>query len=544
MSCPPEWTVGAYVDQGLAPSDVRSIEAHLVGCERCRGLVLALREEARALGELLAGETEPAAAPIEVVAPARGAALGLPVAIAATALATAVASALYESRVPMAWFSPSSLLGVNEMLFDTVFLIRDRAAGWFELGLALGVLGGLAAIATFLAGALVRRYAGTAALLASIGWAFALAGAPAEALPRLHHQEAVRIASGETYEGTLAASCETLEIEGRVVGDVLAFCERVSVRGEVDGNLFVLAREIELDGTVTGAVIGGGENVRLEGSVGGTAYLGGERVTVSPGAQVARDAILGGERLRFDGEVARDLAVGGERVEVDGTVGRDVEAWGERVSLLDGARIGGDLRAHLPEADRLELAAGAVVAGVTDVDVADPFRHTMWSRYRDGRFYAWAALGFVASFLIGMVVYALAPRAFAGRLATGRDFFVSLGVGFAVLVLTPIALVLVALTVVGIPAALIGLALWGIGLYLGAIVVAALIGRSLVGGRGEGARDFGLCLFVGLAVVVLVKHLPFVGSAAGWVIALVGVGLLVLELYGAWQGSRKVRAMA
>jgi hypothetical protein len=91
---------------------------------------------------------------------------------------------------------------------------------------------------------------------------------------------------------------------------------------------------------------------------------------------------------------------------------------------------------------------------------------------------------------------------------------------------------------------LIGLALWGIGLYLGAIVVAALIGRSLLGSRGDGVRDFGLCLLVGLAVVVLVKHLPFIGGAAGWVIALVGVGLLVIELYSAWECSRGVGAAA
>jgi cytoskeletal protein CcmA (bactofilin family) len=527
----------------LPPADVRSVEAHLVGCERCRGLVLALREEARALGEILAGDGEPSSAPELVVDSARGAALGLPVAIAATALATAVASALYEARMPMAWFKPSSLLGVNEMLINTVFLVRDRAAGWFELALALGVLGGLAGIATFLAGALVRRYAGTTASLASLIVLLTLVGTGADALPRLHHEETVRIASGETYAGTLAASCETLEIDGRVVGDVLAFCERVSVRGEVEGNLFLAAREIELDGTVTGTVIAGGDNVRVEGSIGGAAYLGAERVTVSTSARVDGDVFVGGERVRIDGQVGRDLVAGGERIEVTGTVSRDVEAWTERVALLSGAQVGGDVRAHLPEADRLEVAAGAVVGGTTDIEIPDHFRHTMWARYRDGRFYAWAALGFVASFLIGMVVHAVAPRAFAGRLATGRDFFVSLGMGFAVLVLTPIAMVLVALTVVGIPAALIGLALWAIGLYLGAIVVAALIGRSLLGSTGDGVRDFGLCLLVGLAIVVLVKHLPFVGGAAGWVIALVGVGLLVLELYNAWQGTRGARAV-
>jgi cytoskeletal protein CcmA (bactofilin family) len=528
------------VDQGLAAAEARRVEAHLVGCERCRGLVLALREETRALGEVLAGDVVSEPAVVTAVAPARGAAWGLPVAVAATALVTAVASALYEMRLPMSFMRPSSLLGVNEMMFDTLFLLRDQASGWLELGLALGALGGMAAIATFLAGALLRRYARTVAWLALAGAAGLGGGDAAHAAPRFVHEETVRIAPGETQQGTLAVSCGSLEIDGTVVGDVWAFCERVSIRGEVDGSVMALGRELEVTGRITGGLASANHQVRLEGSVGRSAYLAGERVSVGRDARVARDAFLGGEHVRVEGEVARDLAAGGERVELEGEVGRDLEAWSERVAVLAGARVGGDLRVHLPEPECLEVAEAAVVAGVTDVEVLTGHRHTMWSRYRDGRFYTWLALGFAASFLIGMVLHALAPGLFASQLGTGRDFFVSLGLGFAVLVLAPIALVLLALTVVGIPAALIGLAAWGVTLYLGAIVVAALIGRSLVKPHGDGARDFGMALLVGLAVVALVKSLPFVGRPAGWVIALVGVGLLAAQAHAWWRRSRDV----
>jgi len=541
MSCPPEWTVGAYVDEGLAPPETRRLEAHLVGCERCRGLVLTLRAEARALGELLADEVPYEAAALRLEEPARGAAWGLPVAIAAAALVTAVASALYEMRLPMGFLRPASLMGVNEMVFDVLFMLRDQAFGWLELGVALGALGGLAAVATFLAGALLRRYAGPALLLAC-AVALGLAGESARAMPRFVHEETVRIAAGETHHGTLAVSCESLEIEGIVVGDVVAFCERVTIRGEVDGTAVVLGRELVVEGEVTGGLGAAGEQVRLEGSVGGSAYLAGERVSIGPRARVARDAFLGGERVHIEGEVARDLAAGGERVELEGEVGRDFGAWSKRVSIAAGARVDGDLRAHVPDPEKLEVAAGAVVAGATDVDVLDRHRHKIWSRYREGTFYAWLAVGFVASFGIGMLLYVLFPGLFAGRLGTGRDFFVSLGLGFAMLVLAPIALVLLALTVVGIPAALIGLAAWGILLYLGGIVVAALIGRSLMKPRGESAREFGMALLVGLAVLVVVKSLPLVGPPAGWVIALVGVGLLVMQAYAWWQRSRGVPA--
>jgi hypothetical protein len=547
MSCPPEWWVAAYVDEGIEPAEARRLEAHLVGCERCRGRVLALRAEARALTALLGGDAaapRPAAA-LGDAAPASGMAYGLPVAVGITALATAVATALIEMRLSagLAWLSPSTLLGVNEMLFDTIFMLRDRAPGWLELATALGALAGLAAIFTFLAGALLRRYAGAGALGALVVLAAAFGGAdPAQAATRFEHRDSVRIARGETYAGTLVVSCESLEIDGIVVGDVIAFCERVAIRSEVEGSVIAIGREFELRGSVADNLIAVGHQIDVEGTVGASAYLGGERLAVGPGGRVTRDAFLGGERVRVEGEVARDFTAFGERVEIEGEVGRDVEARAERVLVLSGARVGGALRAYLPERDRLEVAEGAVIAGASHVEELDRHGHTIWSRYRDGRFYTWTAVGFVASFLIGLILHAIAPSWFAGRIETGRQFFESLGLGVAFAVLGPLALVLLALTVVGIPAALIGLAAWAACVYFGAVVVAALIGRSLVKPQGESMREFGMALAVGLVVVVLLRNLPFVGGPAGWVIALVGVGMLVAQAHAAWRRSRRLAA--
>src|SRR5262249_15345412 len=147
-----------------------------------------------------------------------------------------------------------------------------------------------------------------------------------------------------------------------------------------------------------------------------------------------------------------------------------------------------------------------------------------------------------ASFLIGLILHALAPSWFAGRIETGRDFFVSLGLGFAFAALGPLALALLALTIVGIPAAVIGFAAWAVCLYLGAVVVAALLGRALVRPRGDGLREFGMALAVGLGLIALLESLPWVGRATGWVIALVGVGLLSSQAHAAWRRSRRAPA--
>jgi hypothetical protein len=129
------------------------------------------------------------------------------------------------------------------------------------------------------------------------------------------------------------------------------------------------------------------------------------------------------------------------------------------------------------------------------------------------------------------------PGWFSGRIETGREFF-GRSASASLRGARPARAVLLALTVVGIPLALIGLAAWAIGLYLGSVVVAALIGRSLVRPHGDGMREFGMSLAVGLLLVFLLRNLPFVGGAAGWVIALVGVGLFVQQVHQLWQRSR------
>jgi len=74
------------------------------------------------------------------------------------------------------------------------------------------------------------------------------------------------------------------------------------------------------------------------------------------------------------------------------------------------------------------------------------------------------------------------------------------------------------------------------------VAAASLIKSSLVKPQGDSLREFGMTLCVGLVVVVLLRNLPFVGGAAGWVIALVGVGMLVAQAYAAWRRSRRVPA--
>jgi cytoskeletal protein CcmA (bactofilin family) len=544
MSRIPEWKFGAYVDGELFPEEIREVEAVLVRSRSARELVLALREEASLLGDVLHERERDVAQPVTAEAPARGLALGLPAAVAVVAVMAVVLSFLLEAKLPAGidWLNPLRLLGAYEMLFDLLFLLRDSAPGFFELSVALAATGSLAALATFATSAVLRRFAGPAVL--SLALLVVVTPAPPASAVDLRLHEGVHLTADETIEGTLVVSGDFLHIDGVIRGDVFAFVEQMTVRGKIEGNLFAIARDLELSGVVDGSVHAAAENLNIEAQIRGNLYTLSDVLTLAPEGRVGLDSFHIGERVRIEGEVRRDLIAGGEHVEVRGSVGRDFETWAKRAKILSTASIANNVIAHVRDESDLELADGALVGGETSIEPLDSVRHHRLARYTHAAFYFWLLIRLCAAFLVGLALYALLPQIFGGRISSGSEFFRSLGVGFVVLFVAPIALVIAGLTLVGLPIALIGGGLYLTALYLTGIVVAAMIGVSLVRPRSEGLRDFGVALLVGVLILTVATHIPFLGGILRLVVALVGLGLLTDRARSAWKASRPEAARA
>jgi cytoskeletal protein CcmA (bactofilin family) len=524
VSCPSEASWFRYTEGELPLTEVREAESHLVRCQACRALVMALREETRGIVDALHGREPDSLRVPEVTAPAGGLALGFPAAIVVVALVLAAAGLVAESRLPggLDLLHPLRLKGAYEMVFDLIFGLRDRAPGLFEFAVAVAAVVSTSALGSLLIGALVRRVAGTAALLvASCG----LLAAPEATALELRLDQDTRIGAGETLAETLVASGEEVRIDGLVEGDVVAWARRVTLSGRVEGDVFVFARELVISGEVTGGVIAVAEQIRVEGVVSRSVYSLAERFHLESAGRLERDATLFGDRIHLEGSVARDAVFGGERFELGGKVGRDLEVLhAHRVALLDGARVAGDIDAMISDDSEIELDPGAVVLG--DVNTTShSHAEAFFAAYRRPGFYLFFAIQLVASWILGVLLYMLWPQLFSGHVATTGAFLRSMGWGLATLVVTPFVLIGVGFTIVGIPLAVLGLFTWVTAIYVADIAVGALIGRALLQPDASVA-SFARALLVGLGVIVVGHLLPFLGGAVGWVSLLLGMGLL------------------
>lgn len=548
-SCLSEATCERYLAGALSREETREVEAHLIQCRGCRELVLELPAPAPSPGHRPEPPVEatPRGASATPPVDGRSGALALSLTLVALAGAVAAASAVLEAGLPDP-LGPSGepqggWSGVYAMALELVFVARRSAPVLFDLLLPVAVMASASALLSFGLSVLIRRIGGPGAKLLA---ALAIVAAPGEGRAHfgLHEHEDLVVRAGEVHPGTLVASARTVSVDGSVEGDLVVLTERLVLRGELVGNLFAVAREVDLRGVVNGSVFVLGERTEIGGEVRGDVYAGGESFLLGPTGRVGRDATLVADRVVLEGALGRDAnAALADAVEIRGSIGRGLRGRAERIVLREGARIGGDVDASLPEGVALERSAGAQVRG--EIREAPHGGHggSELSRFLAPEPYAWMLLHVGAGFVLGMLLHALAPGILAVRAETPRDLLRGLGVGAATLVVAPLVLLVAAASVVGLPVALIGAAGLAAALYVGLVAVANRIGTALVPPGSGRHGGFGTALATGLAILVVLTHLPYLGDWLRGVAVVIGLGLLVEHGLAAWRArSGSIRA--
>lgn len=531
MNCFPELTYSIYVDGELPPQEGRLVEAHLFLCPRCRQTVEALRGESRMLAVAIkeAGEA-PAAEGVRLGRSLLWTALS---AASLVAILDGVGSWLGNLVPSLAgWLSPLNRTTLMNLLFSGSLYVADQGTTLLQsivatltaVLLMVGVGGAL----YFL---LRRNSASSLALLAG----FSLMVGSASPASAIEHRKgnSVTIPSGETVQGTLIASGRNVTIDGTVNGDLIALGGSVVIRGTVNGDVIDAGHALNIEGNVTGNVYAFAQTLSVRGTIGHNLYGWIQTIEVDDNGRVQGDLTAGSAAVSLNGEVDRDVLLYSGAVQLRGKLGRNFEGYVGDVTLAPTAKVNGDLIVHTHHADNVHLEQGATVAGHTRIELQKPGP----SRYTSHHFYFWQAVLLVGAFLVGLLLNWLFPQAFAARLDTAMAALSAFGVGFLVLIATPIAAIIAGFTLIGLPLAVISILAWLVALYLAKIFVAALIGQGLAerGRTVEQRRPFALALLVGLLIVTVAMELPFLGGWIKLLVLLLGLGLLFNRLRWAWK---------
>ena len=515
-----ELTYSIYADGELPEPEKLRMQQHLAHCEVCRRHVALLEAENRVLMEAfrMAPEESHVASGSIARSLLLTVASALAVAVGLDRLAVSVERLVPDVGSWMNWFSLSWFQSL--FLNNAVDLMREGPVMLNTLVTVLGVLV-LGGIAIGVLRHFLSRHTITVAVLATGVMAVVLPR-PAAAIEARHQQE-VRVGPNETVHESLAATGQTLDIEGTIDGNLFASGDRLVIRGVVKGDVFWAGHVIEIPGTVEGSVHAVCSAVTVSGHIEHSLYAWAGVVQLTSSGHVDRDILAGGGDTRLDGVVGRDVSALTGTFDVAGTVGRDLQGGTNMLSLASSARIGGNVEAYLDRKDQLQIEPGAGIAGKTNVIIKKRPNH-----YAESDFYFWQAIWLAGALIVGLLLHWLAPAVLGGRLDTGGALLRAAGVGFLALVAAPIAAIVACVTLVGIPAGIITLALFFAALWAAKVFVAAAVGRGLLSGRAGAAASFPLALLAGLVTVFVAINLPYhVGGWLSFLVVLVGFGLMV-----------------
>ncbi len=346
--------------------------------------------------------------------------------------------------------------------------------------------------------------------------------------------DTLTIPQGERVDETLIATGEVVRVEGDIDGDLIAFARQVEVLGTVTGSVLIAAQTVDVKGEVGGTLAGFGQWVRVGGVVSGNLYSFGQNIRLLEGGYVGRDAMMFGELLDSGGTVGRDLTAAGRKLTVGGRIGRNLEMQGEELELTPTGEVLGSIDTQLPADDKLALAEGATVGGSTEI--RHPVANVKKSRYTRPGFYIWGLIKLIGAFVLGALLLWAAPGLFGDELASAGAGLVRAGVGFLVLIATPVALVLAAITLIGLPVALVGGALYLVALYLAKIFVADWLGRSALSSDGSRPKVFA-ALLAGLAILAVAGAIPWIGGWIKFAVLLLGLGMLSHRVWDAMRSD-------
>jgi len=344
---------------------------------------------------------------------------------------------------------------------------------------------------------------------------------------------------GDEIQGDVLAAGGKVKLTGKSAGEVTAMGGTIKFDAELDSDLLATGGWISLENKINGDVKAVGGKIENDAAIDGDAKFAGGRVDLDKSSNITGNAWIVGGKIEVDGVVGKDVRAAGRKVEIKGEIKGNLHIDALEIEIHPTARILGNFEYRSP--NKAEIDEGASIGGdVTSIQSEDPTQAVG---------FAFAAAGgvvlvvFLALVLLGAMQMLMFPEMTIAASRRGlKEPLKSLGIGFAVLVATPVAIGLLMSTLIGIPIAIVLGAAYIILLALGYGVTASTIGHRtlrLIGRNWSGSAMGRVGIIaVGLVVIGIVTLIPFLGILAVFLACCLGIGAMAAQKFAAGRRAR------
>jgi cytoskeletal protein CcmA (bactofilin family)/anti-sigma factor RsiW len=514
-----------YLEGELDARREREVSTHLSVCAECRTLLQALQRENIWLRESLAAQQE--ALPARL-AGAPGRSTAAPWAwVAALGMGAGGAYTLWSGLVEP-WLAQASEAGFTQGNLWTMLLFTGAFwKGWDAMqsliqSLAVATLG---VFFIWLARRHGRRFT-VAGLILAAGLGLSMLALPSSAAAAevVHGDPNYTLPAGEEVKTDLIVAAQHARIDGDVDGDLIVWSRSITVNGHVKGDVLAFGQELRVNGPVDGNVRAFAQSFTLNGSVAKNLMAWAREFDVDEKARVGGTMTLGSANVQLDGHVNGDLLAFVEDLDINGSLAHDATIRGERLRLGPNAAVAG--HTSYRGGRQPEVASGARLGSPIEILA----RRRPVPGYASPHVYWRLILAWGASLLFGVVLLLVAPAFFADAENASNRFGPAIGLGLLFLFAIPIAAILACFTIVGLGVGITTILIYIVALYSAQVFIGAWLGERLMGpGISTGAMIGRLA--IGLAILRLLRLIPFAGHLITLLVVMWGLGALVLAIH-------------
>ena len=318
-----------------------------------------------------------------------------------------------------------------------------------------------------------------------------------------------------------------VDVDADIAGDLVAAGGDLFIGHRIQADVMAAGGTINLQGKVGDDVRVGGGKITINANIGDDLIAAGGEVKVTSETSVGGDAWLAGGDVFLDGTINKDLHVAAGNIQIAGTIHGNVTLEGGEIHILKNAVIDGTL--HYKSPHKAKISPDAKIAGTVTFEKAE------WE-HRHGDY----GIFFMVSMLGASIVLFLLFPGFTVSAAhrISSQPWNSLGLGFLLLVVTPIIAVLLISIILGAWVGLSIMALYVVALLTGFIISSFFLadwGARLF--RKEISSRGGRILTVAIVIILLglIQLIPIIGGLLIFVLLLFGLGAVALQIYNYYK---------
>ncbi len=304
-----------------------------------------------------------------------------------------------------------------------------------------------------------------------------------------------------------------LDISQVVDGNVFAYGQTVNVSGEINGDLFVFASNltIEESAIIHGNVFALASDMTVSG-IAAYVYAMADNFSLSEKSIIARNLYLSSNNISLEGQVSRDAYIAANTLKIAENDEPVIEGNLTYSSTSEGqineASVGGEIKYNAVQVDN-SARVWSVVSNLISA--------------------------LVLSFIVIMILLWIAPK-FKDNICEiiAKKSFLSFGIGLLVFFATIIAAIILLLFTYGFGAstAVVAIAFLILGYVLSSTVFSMALGKLLANKFGFTKNVAYVLLSLLIVLIVnLIRYIPYVGGPIGFIIAMIGLGIICVNAY-------------